>query len=96
MRSKRRQADRALEKLQCLAARDNLAREFDPDYTGASSFTRREMEMLRGAERVARLELGDRSVPSDAEEGPKISAEERAKRDEYRKHVVNWSKRDVK
>ncbi len=86
----RKQLERTLKELQCLEAKDNLACEFDTDYIGPSSFTRKEMEMLRGAERVARLELGDRQLPGDAVEGPRISVQERAQRDEQRKHLTQW------
>lgn len=76
--------ERTLDELQQLAAREALAREFDPEFV-PSPKTQRELEILRGIERVAALELNARELPSDArEDGPRISPKERAERDAYR------------
>lgn len=55
------------------------------------------MEQQRGQEVLARLALSRRFNPEheEAETGPEISPETRARRDDYRKnHVINWSKLD--
>lgn len=75
-----------IDEIERLTARQALSKRFNPNHNDWA--VRTEIEKVGGTRTLALKAVGVVDIP-DAQEGPTINPEERARRDAYREHLPN-------